>query len=249
MKRLITAESIRQAKQAGQREVEVVPSQCIVTPEARGVAEELGIEIIEVTNGSASKSCQKEAVTASASVASASSTSCSNDNIAEIRAAILAQLPEGSVSEDVLNQLIQKVAGEHKLSSRVTTEGAGANEAVYTTARGVKRIKGSQVAMGLFAEAGKDKQIGLADVITSADKSPMAAGYMSWTNTFFPWTLTYDEINVVLEGELHIVSGGETAIAKAGDVMFIPKGSSIEFGTPTSVRFVFVTYPANYIEN
>ena len=251
MKRLITAESIRQAKQAGQREVEVVPSQCIVTPEARGVAEELGIEIIEVTGGSANKPCQKEVVTASASVASASAstTSCSNENIAEIRAAILAQLPEGSVSEDVLNQLIQKVAGEHKLSSRATTEGAGANDAVYTTERGVKRIKGSQVAMGLFAEAGKDKQIGLADVITSADKSPMAAGYMSWTNTFFPWTLTYDEINVVLEGELHIVSGGETAIAKAGDVMFIPKGSSIEFGTPTSVRFVFVTYPANYIEN
>lgn len=246
MKRLITAESIRQAKLKGQQEFEILPSKCIVTPEARSVAEELGIEIVEVSTCplTASTASSKPVEQASAPVAAAD-----NVDLTEIRAAILAQLPEGSVTEEVLNQLIQKVAGEQKFGSRATNEGAGANEAVYTTQRGVKRIKGSQVAMGLFAEAGQDKQIGLADVITSADKSPMAAGYMSWTNTFFPWTLTYDEINVVLEGELHIVSGGETAIAKAGDVMFIPKGSSIEFGTPTSVRFVFVTYPANYIEN
>lgn len=244
MKRLITAASIRQAQQNGQQKVEILPAKCIVTPEARGVAEELGIEIIEVSTCPLAATASKPVEKTSAAVAAVD-----NVDIAEIRAAILAQLPEGSVSTEVLNQLIQKVALEQKFGSRATNEGAGADEAVYTTKRGVKRIKGSQVAMGLFAEAGQDKQIGLADVITSADNSPMAAGYMSWTNTFFPWTLTYDEINVVLEGELHIVSGGETAIAKAGDVMFIPKGSSIEFGTPTSVRFVFVTYPANYIDN
>ncbi|EIK6684126.1 ethanolamine utilization acetate kinase EutQ, partial [Salmonella enterica] len=27
---------------------------------------------------------------------------------------------------------------------------------------------------------------------------------------------------------------------------FIPKGSSIEFGTPTSVRFLYVAWPANW---
>lgn len=32
----------------------------------------------------------------------------------------------------------------------------------------------------------------------------------------------------------------ETMIAKAGDVMFIPKGSSIEFGTTSSVKFLYV---------
>ncbi|MEA7543799.1 cupin domain-containing protein, partial [Salmonella enterica subsp. enterica serovar Montevideo] len=42
------------------------------------------------------------------------------------------------------------------------------------------------------------------------------------------WTLNYDEIDMVLEGELHVRHEGETMIAKAGDVMFIPKGSSIE---------------------
>lgn len=78
------------------------------------------------------------------------------------------------------------------------------------------------------------------------DGSSVAAGFMQWDNAFFPWTLNYDEIDMVLEGELHVRHEGETMIAKAGDVMFIPKGSSIEFGTPTSVRFLYVAWPANW---
>lgn len=68
----------------------------------------------------------------------------------------------------------------------------------------------------------------------------MAAGFMQWDNAFFPWTLNYDEIDMILEGELHVRHEGETMIAKAGDVMFIPKGSSIEFGTPSTVKFLYV---------
>ncbi len=70
----------------------------------------------------------------------------------------------------------------------------------------------------------------------------MAAGFMQWENAFFPWTLNYDEIDMVLEGELHVRHQGETLVAKAGDVMFIPKGSSIEFGTPSTVRFLYVAW-------
>ncbi|BDY96467.1 hypothetical protein MUTS15_51240 [Escherichia coli] len=46
--------------------------------------------------------------------------------------------------------------------------------------------------------------------------------------------------------ELHVRHEGETMIAKAGDVMFIPKGSSIEFGTTSSVKFLYVAWPANW---
>lgn len=46
---------------------------------------------------------------------------------------------------------------------------------------------------------------------------------------------------MILEGELHVRHEGETMIAKASvDVMFIPKGSSIEFGTPSTVKFLYV---------
>ena len=82
--------------------------------------------------------------------------------------------------------------------------------------------------------------------VTDQDGSSMAAGFMQWENAFFPWTLNYDEIDMVLEGELHVRHQGETLIAKAGDVMFIPKGASIEFGTPSTVRFLYVAWPANW---
>jgi ethanolamine utilization protein EutQ len=88
--------------------------------------------------------------------------------------------------------------------------------------------------------------VGIADVITAADGAPIAAGFMAWSQCFFPWTLDYDEIDLVLEGELHIRCNGQTYVGKSGDVFYIPKGSAIEFGTTSTVRFFYVTYPANW---
>ena len=90
------------------------------------------------------------------------------------------------------------------------------------------------------------QQVRTGDVVTSEDGSPMAAGYMTLTEGTFPWTLSYDEIQIVLEGELHIGTPEGTKIAKQGDVMYVPKGSSITFGTPSWTRFVYVTFPADW---
>ena len=230
MKHLVTAGIVREAGKSGQKTLAFSSTESIITPEARSVAKELGIELVE-----------------QGLIGNNVATVASNQDLVQIRAAVLSQLGSNSVPEDVLNQLISKVANEQKLPP-CTGEGAGTHQAIFTTAQGIKRIKGDQVPMGIMEEAGRERQIGLADIISSADSnSPMAAGYMGWKNCFFPWTLNYDEVDVVLEGELHIRCGGETSIAKTGDVIFIPKGSSIEFGTPSSVRFVFVTYPANWM--
>lgn len=86
----------------------------------------------------------------------------------------------------------------------------------------------------------------LKDVITSADGSPMAAGYMSLDRGEFPWTLTYDEVDIVLEGELVITRGDEVVRGLPGDCIFIPNGSSITFGTPSFARFVYVAFPADW---
>jgi ethanolamine utilization protein EutQ len=88
----------------------------------------------------------------------------------------------------------------------------------------------------------------LKDVVTSADGSSMAAGYMTLDKGEFPWTLTYDEVDIVVEGELVITRGNVSAHGRPGDVIFIPKGSSITFGTPDRVRFIYVAFPANWNE-
>jgi ethanolamine utilization protein EutQ len=88
----------------------------------------------------------------------------------------------------------------------------------------------------------------LKDVVVTQDRSPMGAGYMSLDKGEMQWTLTYDEIDIVLEGELVITRGSEQVRGKPGDVIYIPKGSSITFGTPNWTRFVYVVFPVNWNE-
>jgi ethanolamine utilization protein EutQ len=88
----------------------------------------------------------------------------------------------------------------------------------------------------------------LKDVVVTKDRSPMGAGYMSLDKGEMQWTLTYDEVDIVLEGELIITRGHEQVRGKTGDVIYIPKGSSITFGTPNWTRFVYVVFPVNWNE-
>lgn len=106
-------------------------------------------------------------------------------------------------------------------------------------------VRADTVALADFDAKGHT--IGLRDVVTGKDGSPMTAGFMSWTRAEnFPWSLGYDEIDYVVEGELHVHIAGEKLVAKAGDVVFIPKGSDIVFATPTRVKVFYVTYPADW---
>lgn len=91
-----------------------------------------------------------------------------------------------------------------------------------------------------------EMDVRLLDVITAADGMPMSAGVMSLRQGTFPWTLDYDEIEYVLEGELHITTAGAVAVGRPGDVIAVPKGSSITFGTPSWAKFLYVTYPADW---
>ena len=248
MKKLITANDIRTAQVQGQKSINIVLADYIVTPEARVVAEQLGVEIIEQLTAAPSTP------TSSANTVTDVQTAVPQEgsSVAErqrIREHILAQLPEGSVTETLLAQLIEKVQQEQ----RAQKQPAAASDSVHPSFRsvtgkgGVKVVDGSSVTFGRF-DGAKEHQVGLTDLITAQDGSSMAAGFMQWENGFFPWTLNYDEVDMILEGELHIRHQGETLVGKAGDVMFIPRGSSIEFGTTSHVRFLYVAWPANWQE-
>ncbi len=112
---------------------------------------------------------------------------------------------------------------------------------------GVTVVRGATVALQHFAPAGPGKNVRLADVVTGKDRSTMTAGFMRWSHEdSFPWKLDYDEIDYVVEGVLHIQIGGRTVEGRAGDVLYIPKGSAIVFGTPNRVHVFYVTYPADW---
>ena len=112
----------------------------------------------------------------------------------------------------------------------------------------VKLCRGDQVVTEPFPYPGPKpgQQVRTADVVTGEDGAPMAAGYMSLTAGSFPWHFSYDEVQIVLEGELHLGTPDGVRIGRPGDVLYVPKGSDITFGTPSWARFVYVTFPADW---
>jgi ethanolamine utilization protein EutQ len=121
---------------------------------------------------------------------------------------------------------------------------------VQQTLPPLKVVKMANVQMEQFLEGKTTRgtNVWLKDVVVTQDRSPMGTGYMSLDRGEMQWTLTYDEIDIVLEGELVITRGSEQVRGKTGDVIYIPKGSSITFGTPNWTRFVYVVFPVNWNE-
>jgi len=114
----------------------------------------------------------------------------------------------------------------------------------------LKVVRGANVELERFleGESTPGTNVRLKDVVVTQDRSPMGAGYMSLEKGEMKWTLTYDEVDIVLEGELVITRGSEQVRGGPGDTIYIPKGSSITFGTPSRTRFVYVVFPVNWNE-
>ena len=81
------------------------------------------------------------------------------------------------------------------------------------------------------------------------DQSPrLGCGLMVMERTTFPWTLNYDEIDYVIDGTLSILIDGKSVTAGPGEIILIPKGSSIQFSVKDKARFLYFVYPANWQE-
>jgi uncharacterized cupin superfamily protein len=66
-----------------------------------------------------------------------------------------------------------------------------------------------------------------------------------WELTAAGWSdqHPHTETNVVLEGELHVESGGVTVVGKAGDTMKVPAGEVGRYWAPRHARMVAIYGP------
>lgn len=112
----------------------------------------------------------------------------------------------------------------------------------------IRIIKGSEVQCTRFPfDIGKARNGVFAKDILTLEESPrLGAGFMEIFGVSFPWILKYDEVEYIVEGVLNISTKNKKITATAGDVVFIPKDSEIEFSSPSRARFLYVTYPANW---
>ena len=86
------------------------------------------------------------------------------------------------------------------------------------------------------------------DLFTLSESPNIGCGIMEMTDTTFDWSLQYDEIDYVVEGSLSIIKDGIKKTAEKGEIILIPKGSSIKFSVDGFARFLYFTYPANWAE-
>lgn len=86
------------------------------------------------------------------------------------------------------------------------------------------------------------------DLFTLEESPRLGCGLMVMEHTTFPWTLNYDEIDYVVEGKLSILIDGKCVTAGPGEIILIPKGSSIQFSVEDKARFLYFVYPANWQE-
>jgi ethanolamine utilization protein EutQ (cupin superfamily) len=67
-----------------------------------------------------------------------------------------------------------------------------------------------------------------------------------WTLERAAWTDLHhhEELNYVIEGELHVTYDGDTYVAHAGDVVIVPAGHRARYEAPAFARMVFVYGPS-----
>ena len=108
---------------------------------------------------------------------------------------------------------------------------------------GIIKIRPSTVKCEQFQGA---EGVYLKDIVTLEEAPRMGTGIIKLDHTSFEWTLTYDEYDYVIDGELEIEIDGRVIKGKAGDIIYIPKDSHIHFQTPTTARYAYFVYPADW---
>ncbi|WP_315115367.1 cupin domain-containing protein [uncultured Clostridium sp.] len=112
---------------------------------------------------------------------------------------------------------------------------------------GLKVVRGNTVKMDVFDTGNPNAKVYFQELV-SKEESKMSAGFLIIEDSKFDWELTYEEIDYVIEGTLTVEINGKTYTAYPGDVLFVPSGSKVVWGSPDKARVFYTTYPANWAD-
>ncbi|MDR1297619.1 MAG: cupin domain-containing protein [Deltaproteobacteria bacterium] len=111
---------------------------------------------------------------------------------------------------------------------------------------GIMSVRTAQVRPEPFDTGKEGDKVFLKDVSELSESPRLGFGVMEMDRSVFKWTLNYDEVDYIIEGTLEILIDGRKVVGNAGDVVFIPARTTIEFSAPGFVRFFYCVYPANW---
>ena len=90
----------------------------------------------------------------------------------------------------------------------------------------------------------------LGRVITTPATTQLGGGFSRFTGEceLADWTLRYDEVFYVIEGELVIESGGTVTRGGPGEVLLIPAGTTVTYRSGPGTKAFFVLHPRDWAD-
>lgn len=221
MKKLICVKDIEAVEKQGKK-VFYIEENTIITPSAKDAARLSGIEFCVGTECCEEKgSCCEETSKPAAA------------NAGEIDSNMIYTVLKAMLEKGLLSGMLDNI------SNLPYTAECGSN--------GLKVVRGNSVKMDYFDTGNPDNKVYFQELI-SKDDSKMSAGFLTIEKSSFDWELCYEEIDYVIEGTLTVTIDGKTFTAHAGDVLFVPSGSKVVWGSPDKARVFYATYPANWAD-
>ncbi|MEP7240314.1 MAG: cupin domain-containing protein [Devosia sp.] len=86
----------------------------------------------------------------------------------------------------------------------------------------------------------------ISRVITGAFSENMGGGIEYLENTTIDWTVTYDEILFIFEGQLTVEFESGSHVCEAGDIVWLPKGTHLKYIAREKAGYFYVLYPVDW---
>ncbi|MCR2044917.1 cupin domain-containing protein [Anaerosalibacter massiliensis] len=218
MKKLICAEDVEVAQKQGQK-VFYIDCDTIVTPLAKDAAKIYEIEF------------------------STKSQDCDLKNPCEMKSSELAKDFEGGIDSDMIYKVFKTMMNKGLLNE-ILDLFSDKPYVAESDCGGLKVVRGNSVKFDTFDTGSPNDKVFYQELINKDDSS-ISAGFLTIDDSSFNRNLTYEEIDYVIEGTLTIMINGKTFTAYPGDVIYVPSGSRVVWGSPDKVKLFYITYPSN----
>lgn len=230
-KRILTVEDIIQAAKAGKGALAAAPSECIVTPQARDKARELGVALgagLEPPGPAPEPSAPLPA----------------DPTVREIvrRVADLArpELPAGVDSAELERLVCEAVTARLGIAPPGPAAHPGPSGDFAPSPGGVRFLDFSRLAREASGPVAVAEKVFLAEALADDAGARLAGGHMAWEKASFSRTVERPEIAVVIEGELLLTADGQTRTGRPGDMFYFPPGAAVVYSTPSRVHLACV---------
>ncbi len=92
------------------------------------------------------------------------------------------------------------------------------------------------------------EQAQAAPLCGTDDGSKLGAGFGRLTNASFPWTVHYDEVILVLEGQVTVKTSAGDQVAGPRDTIWLPAGTEVVYEAEDALIF-YAIQPADWAQS